>query len=86
MGLIVSCHAAWTSLNEYMLFSPKKKKGTLWKLVTKKGVNEVDRLSRARPTNIHEEGHEKRREYPQSIDDQKSLKPMIANPLKDGLF
>jgi hypothetical protein len=54
MGLAVSCQAAWISAKEYIVFSPKKKKRSLGKLVAEKRVDEIDDASCCGQPQLHE--------------------------------
>ena len=54
--------------------------------MAKKRVDEVDRLPRPCPPNVHENRRKIWQKYPRTVHDKKGLKAMRANPLKDGLF
>ncbi len=61
----------------------KEKERTLWQLVTEERVDEINSLSRARPTDMHKNGRKEGGEHPQAVDDQEGLETVTANPLKE---
>src|SRR4029077_18236585 len=61
----------------------KEKERAFGQLVTKEAVREIERVARARPTELHENRRKERRPDPNAVNEDEQREPMLDDKERD---